>query len=213
MKYICQICGYIYDEEKEGASFDKLPENWTCPWCGASKENFKPEQVQTVAKKVIVKPIKNDMQKLSFRQMSVLCSNLARGSEKQYKQEESELFKKLADYYSSISEDEPNASIDVLKELLAGDMDNLYVNARSTGEKDKDRGALRVCTWGEKVTNIQKSLLEQYNKYGDAIFENKEVWVCSICGFIYIGDNPPALCPVCKVPEWKFDKIERRINK
>ena len=38
--------------------------------------------------------------------------------------------------------------------------------------------------------------------------ENTNVFVCTICGFIYIGDNPPQLCPVCKVPSWKFEKIE-----
>ena len=27
---------------------------------------------------------------------------------------------------------------------------------------------------------------------------------------IYIGGNPPELCPVCKVPAWKFEKIEGR---
>lgn len=213
MKYICQVCGYVYDEEKEGTSFDKLPDDWTCPWCGASKENFNLEQVTKVVKKEIDKPIVSDMQKLTFKEMSVLCSNLARGSEKQYKQEEADLFRELAIYYDSISEDEPNASVDTLKNLLNEDTKNLYSNARSIGEEDKDRGALRVCTWGEKVTNIQKSLLEQYNKFGDTIFANKEVWVCSICGFIYLGENPPELCPVCKVPSWKFDKVARRVSK
>jgi rubrerythrin len=42
------------------------------------------------------------------------------------------------------------------------------------------------------------------------MLENTGVHVCSICGFVYIGDAPPQLCPVCKVPNWKFDKIERR---
>ena len=29
-------------------------------------------------------------------------------------------------------------------------------------------------------------------------------------GFVYIGDEAPELCPVCKVPAWKFEKIEGR---
>ena len=29
-------------------------------------------------------------------------------------------------------------------------------------------------------------------------------------GFVYVGDAPPELCPVCKVPGWKFDRIEGR---
>ena len=49
-KYECQLCGYIYDpakgdEEngiKAGTPFEKLPEDWECPLCGASKDDFEP---------------------------------------------------------------------------------------------------------------------------------------------------------------------------
>ena len=39
-KYRCTICGYIYDEEKEGILFKDLPDDWKCPRCGVGKENF-----------------------------------------------------------------------------------------------------------------------------------------------------------------------------
>ena len=29
-------------------------------------------------------------------------------------------------------------------------------------------------------------------------------WVCSVCGYVYEGENPPAECPVCKAPAEKF---------
>lgn len=48
-KYECSVCGYIYDPEKgdpdsgikPGTRFEDLPEDWTCPVCGASKDQFK----------------------------------------------------------------------------------------------------------------------------------------------------------------------------
>lgn len=40
MKYVCNVCQWIYDEEKEGTKFDELPEDWVCPLCGAGKEMF-----------------------------------------------------------------------------------------------------------------------------------------------------------------------------
>jgi len=48
-KYECQVCGYIYDPEKgdpdgnipPGVPFEKLPDGWTCPVCGATKADFK----------------------------------------------------------------------------------------------------------------------------------------------------------------------------
>jgi flavin reductase (DIM6/NTAB) family NADH-FMN oxidoreductase RutF/rubredoxin len=47
-KYECTVCGYIYDPElgdpdggiKPGTPFEKLPEDWVCPVCGAAKSEF-----------------------------------------------------------------------------------------------------------------------------------------------------------------------------
>lgn len=33
-------------------------------------------------------------------------------------------------------------------------------------------------------------------------------WVCSVCGYVHEGDQPPANCPQCKVPAEKFIKQE-----
>jgi rubredoxin len=40
MKYKCTVCGYIYDEEKEGVKFEELSDDWSCPLCGVGKELF-----------------------------------------------------------------------------------------------------------------------------------------------------------------------------
>ena len=40
MKYKCTVCGYIYDDEKESVKFEDLPDDWTCPLCGVSKDLF-----------------------------------------------------------------------------------------------------------------------------------------------------------------------------
>jgi rubredoxin len=50
-KYICVVCGYIYDPTigdedggiDAGVSFADLPEDWVCPECGAGKDDFEPE--------------------------------------------------------------------------------------------------------------------------------------------------------------------------
>ncbi|MCX5852127.1 MAG: rubredoxin [Deltaproteobacteria bacterium] len=50
-KYVCGICGYVYDPEvgdpdgniPAGTPFEELPDNWTCPVCGADKSEFSPE--------------------------------------------------------------------------------------------------------------------------------------------------------------------------
>ncbi len=39
--WVCEICGYTYDEAVEGVPFEELPDDWTCPWCKHGKEYFK----------------------------------------------------------------------------------------------------------------------------------------------------------------------------
>lgn len=47
-KYICTVCDYIYDPEKgdpdsdiqPGTAFEDLPDDWVCPLCGVTKEDF-----------------------------------------------------------------------------------------------------------------------------------------------------------------------------
>ena len=48
MQYRCSVCNFIYDTIegdisqgiKPGTPFEKLPEDWKCPVCGADKEYF-----------------------------------------------------------------------------------------------------------------------------------------------------------------------------
>ncbi|HOP86687.1 MAG TPA: flavin reductase [Syntrophorhabdaceae bacterium] len=47
-KFLCKVCGYVYDPEKgdpdngikPGTAFDELPDTWVCPICGAPKSEF-----------------------------------------------------------------------------------------------------------------------------------------------------------------------------
>jgi rubredoxin len=47
-KYECTVCGYVYDEEagdldndiEPGTNWEDLPNDWVCPVCGASKDQF-----------------------------------------------------------------------------------------------------------------------------------------------------------------------------
>ena len=41
-KYQCTQCGFIYDNSEEDTPFESLPDDWTCPVCGAAKSDFKP---------------------------------------------------------------------------------------------------------------------------------------------------------------------------
>ena len=152
------------------------------------------------------------MTKLSAGALAALCSNLARGCEKQYKDEERVLFQELSDYFLSVTPEVPGADLDQLLSLLKADLEERYPAVSEAAKAVGDRGTQRVCVWGEKVTRILHSLAERYQKEGGAFLEHTQIWVCSVCGFVFVGDAPPEICPVCKVPAWKFDKVEGRAS-
>ncbi|MBC2576981.1 rubredoxin [Peptostreptococcus russellii] len=47
-KYVCDVCGYVYDPEigdpdngiAPGTPFEDIPDDWECPDCGVTKEDF-----------------------------------------------------------------------------------------------------------------------------------------------------------------------------
>lgn len=208
-QYVCSICGYIYDEAASGL-WETLPDDWKCPLCGADKSTFR-EKAELAKSEVADTSEKPHVEKeLSAMEMSVICSNLARGCEKQYLTRQMEDFQKLADFFRSKAEPVQEPSTEKLLELIEKDLSVGYPYGNAMAGEQPDRGALRSLVWSEKVTRMLQSLLTRYEAEGDRMLENTGVWVCTVCGFVYVGDTPPELCPVCKVPSWKFEKVEGR---
>ena len=52
--YICELCGYVYNPSEgdpengiaPNTDFEDLPDDWVCPLCGASKEDFSKEETE-----------------------------------------------------------------------------------------------------------------------------------------------------------------------
>ncbi len=50
-KYVCSVCGYVYDEEvgceeqgiAPGTKWEDVPEDFVCPLCGVGKDLFEAE--------------------------------------------------------------------------------------------------------------------------------------------------------------------------
>jgi rubredoxin len=50
-KYVCTVCGYVYDPEAgdpdsgvaPGTAFEDIPDDWACPVCGVGKDMFEEE--------------------------------------------------------------------------------------------------------------------------------------------------------------------------
>lgn len=58
MKYVCDACGWTYDEAlgdaelgiAPGTKFEDLPEDFECPLCGVGKDMFSAEQSKSTKK-------------------------------------------------------------------------------------------------------------------------------------------------------------------
>ena len=52
MAYVCNVCGYVYEEKDgdpdngvaPGTSWENVPEDWICPLCGVGKEDFSKDE-------------------------------------------------------------------------------------------------------------------------------------------------------------------------
>jgi rubrerythrin len=218
-KYMCSICGYIHSEAEKG-KWEDLPGDFVCPLCSAVKSLFNPIE-EGEAQKVSEKSNKpldtmhvEKLKELTAAEISVICSSLARGCEKQRLNSEMEAFKKIAAYYKSKAVVEKGKTLDDAAKMLDSDISMWYPaanNAAKAGSPQggEDRGALRSLVWSEKVSLMAKSLLERFAKEGEAMLESTRIYVCEICGFIYLGGKLPDICPVCKAPNFKLIEVER----
>ncbi len=149
------------------------------------------------------------MRELSAQELGALCSNLQKACSKQMRSEEAALFGELASFYDQRREALPKAEYRMLLQLINDDLGRAYAEANEQASAAKDRGALRALVWGEKVTKLLKSLLVRYEKQQAGLLENTKVWVCEICGFVYVGEQPPEICPICKVPSFKIHAVQK----
>lgn len=80
-----------------------------------------------------------------------------------------------------------------------------------TGMEIKDMGELDIVRAEQVAEEIE--VLMHSDEFASKVNNDLEVqkqndtkWVCSICGYIHYGDNPPEKCPLCGVPKNLFKK-------
>lgn len=156
-KYVCPICGYIFDEAlgrpedgiAPGTIWQALPEDWACPLCGAPKVVFEgqstpaPNNTSAVS---MTEVQEESLRELSVGELAALCTNLAKGCEKQYRSEEAGLFSQLAAYYESRISKEDTKDFSALIALIEQELKSEYPAAKDTAAANQDRGSLRALT-------------------------------------------------------------------
>ncbi|MEG1170007.1 MAG: rubredoxin, partial [Erysipelotrichaceae bacterium] len=139
-KYVCSICGYIYDEAigipdagiAAGTKWEDLPQDWVCPLCGAPAVVFEVQGGEEVVKEEpVVANETSETSEFTIGQMAALCSNLAKGAEKQYLNEESALFTQLADYFKGKTPNEKEQAVSDLTAMINQDLKTELANANA----------------------------------------------------------------------------------
>lgn len=83
---------------------------------------------------------------------------------------------------------------------------------KSFAEEAKAEGFDHIAFLFEEVGKIEKEHEERYNKLLENLKSGKvftkdgeQVWICSNCGHIHVGDSAPEVCPVCAHPKAYFE--------
>ena len=128
-KYLCTVCGHFYDEDAgdeknhiaKQTAFESLPEKWVCPVCGAFRSQFRELNMPNSG----AKPEHLSVSSLSALKGSAICSNLAKGCEKQNKADEASIYHSLAKELKSSVTPAGSASFSDLKKRVEHDISSL----------------------------------------------------------------------------------------
>ena len=137
--------------------------------------------------------------------LPVIFSNLKQAAEKQQEPVLAESFSNLASEFDT--KKYKTKTLSELKEKVAADLSGIYPWLQADAADAEDRGVMRALKWGQKVTAIQKALIDRYESKGEPLLEGESLFVCEACGFIFLGDSVPEICPVCKAPASRFSKV------
>lgn len=95
-----------------------------------------------------------------------------------------------------------------LKDAASGENYEWTEMYKEFAEIAKEEGFDRIAKLFEEVGKIEKHHEERYMKLvgninDDLVFKRGEetVWICRNCGYVYVGENAPAVCPVCAHPQ------------
>lgn len=84
----------------------------------------------------------------------------------------------------------------------------------STEEEIGDDFICPICNhskqYFEKMSgNNEEKIQSIKNSYNGGT--NMKKWVCTVCGYVHTGDQPPEFCPICKAPASKFKEINEEM--
>ena len=220
MKYVCKICGFIYDEATQDAKWNDLDTDWVCPVCKAPKEKFEAVAETSTSKYAGTKTEKNLMEAFAGESMARnKYTFFASAAKKAGYEQLAALYLETADQekeHAKMWFKEFHGIHDVdtnLEDAAQGEnleWTDMYVRmAREAREEGFEELAQKF----EGVAKVEaahearyKKLLESYK--ADKTFKGDAPlgWKCRNCGYVHMADEAPEVCPVCAHPKAYFER-------
>ncbi len=89
------------------------------------------------------------------------------------------------------------------------EVEDMYPAYKAIAEYFGEKGAVRSIDYAlsaEKIHAEMYSDAKEKAAQGEDI-EEKDIYICPVCGYTYMGDDPPEKCPVCNAPRDMFVKF------
>ncbi len=103
-------------------------------------------------------------------------------------------------------------TLENLLDAAAGERGEWTEMYKRMAQEAREEGFEAIARKFEGVAEIEKRHEERYNKLVELVKENKvfkktdkKIWVCRNCGHVYVGNEPPKVCPVCAHPQAYFE--------
>ena len=220
MKYVCKICGFVYDEASESKKWDELDENWVCPVYKAPKDKFEAIQ-EGNSKYAGTKTEKNLMEAFAGESMARnKYTFFAEAARKEGYEQIAAIFEETANQEKQhakmwFSEYHGIGSTDENLETAAqGENDEWTEMYKRMAKEAREEGFDELAEKFEYVGKVEQSHEKRYLKLLDAYKKGTTFkgdapkgWKCRQCGFIYEGDEAPENCPVCGYPKAYFERM------
>ena len=111
-------------------------------------------------------------------------------------------------WFKALHNGEVPSTLENLLDAAAGENEEWTKMYAQMAEEAKEEGFTELAYKFAAVAQIEKRHEERYRKLAElvkngTVFKktDKKIWICRNCGHVYIGNNPPKVCPVCNHPE------------
>lgn len=115
-------------------------------------------------------------------------------------------------WFKLIHDNDVPTTFENLRDAAAGEDYEHREMYRSFAETAREEGYDDIAAKFEMVGNIEKEHEERYLKLrdnieNDIVFKSDKatVWKCRNCGYIFVGEEAPEVCPVCAHPQAFFE--------